>query len=69
MAINSQSQNIAWKCYATLAVARFQESHSLLVLDPTLMLALDVFPCEDGHVQERSSLNQVQARCTGRGVD
>ena len=27
---------------------------SLVVLDPALMLVVDVFPCEDGHAQERS---------------
>ena len=27
---------------------------SLVVLDPQLGLAIDVFPCEDGHAQERS---------------
>ena len=32
---------------------------SLVVLDPTLMLAVDVFPCEDGHAQERSLLADV----------
>jgi IS4 transposase len=32
---------------------------SLVVLDPQLMLAVDVFPCEDGHAQERSLLSQV----------
>jgi IS4 transposase len=32
---------------------------SLVVLDPSLMLACDVFPCEDGHAQERSLLPQV----------
>ncbi|WP_216595547.1 hypothetical protein [Myxosarcina sp. GI1] len=32
---------------------------SLVVLDPSLMLAVDVFPCEDGHAQERSLLNKV----------
>ena len=32
---------------------------SLVVLDPQLMLAVDVFPCEDGHAQERSLLPQV----------
>lgn len=32
---------------------------SLVVLDPSLMLAVDVFPCEDGHAQERSKLPQV----------
>ena len=34
---------------------------SLVVLDPSLMLAIDVFPCEDGHAQERSMLPQVLA--------
>jgi IS4 transposase len=34
--------------------------HSLAVLDPDLMLIVDVFPCEDGHAQERSLLPQVQ---------
>jgi IS4 transposase len=33
--------------------------HALVVLDPELMLATDVFPCEDGHAQERSLLPQV----------
>ena len=32
---------------------------SLVVLDPALRLPIDVFPCEDGHAQERSLLNQV----------
>ena len=34
---------------------------SLVGLDPSLMLAIDVFPCEDGHAQERSLLPQVLA--------
>ena len=29
------------------------------MLDPSLMLAVDVFPCEDGHAQERSLFNEV----------
>jgi len=33
--------------------------HSLVVLDPALMLAVDVFPCPDGHAQERSLLPEV----------
>ena len=33
--------------------------HTLVVLEPDLMLATDVFPCEDGHAQERSLLPQV----------
>jgi hypothetical protein len=32
---------------------------SLVVLDPCLMLAVDVFPCEDGHAQERSLFDEV----------
>ena len=35
--------------------------HTLVVLDPQLMLVIDAFPCEDGHVQERSLLGQVEA--------
>ena len=32
---------------------------SLVVYDPVLRLPLDVFPCEDGHAQERSLLKTV----------
>jgi len=32
---------------------------SLVVFDPALGIALDVFPCEDGHAQERSLLSAV----------
>lgn len=32
---------------------------SLVVLDPSLKLMIDVFPCEDGHTQERALLKQV----------
>lgn len=32
---------------------------TLVVLDPSLMLAVDVFPCEDGHAQERSLFDEV----------
>ena len=32
---------------------------SLVVLDPALRLPIDVFPCEDGHAQERSLLDSV----------
>ena len=34
---------------------------ALVILDPELMLAIDVFPCEDGHAQERSLLPRVLA--------
>jgi IS4 transposase len=33
--------------------------HALVVLDPEAMLVTDVFPCEDGHAQQRSLLGQV----------
>ena len=32
---------------------------SLVVFDPELGIAIDVFPCEDGHAQERSLLSAV----------
>jgi hypothetical protein len=32
---------------------------SLVVYDPVLRIPVDVFPCEDGHAQERSLLNTV----------
>jgi IS4 transposase len=32
---------------------------ALVILDPDQRLAVDVFPCEDGHAQERSLLGQV----------
>ena len=32
---------------------------SLVVLDPALALVIDVFPCEDGHAQERALLDEV----------
>jgi hypothetical protein len=31
----------------------------LVVLDPELMLIIDVLPCEDGHAQERSLFNDI----------
>lgn len=31
----------------------------LVVLDPSLMLAIDLIPCEDGHAQERSLTPQI----------
>jgi hypothetical protein len=40
----------------------------LVVLDPALMLAVDVFPCEDGHAQERSLLPQVLPTVQPRDV-
>jgi hypothetical protein len=40
----------------------------LVVLDPSLMLAVDVFPCEDGHAQERSLLPLVLQTVRARDV-
>jgi len=34
---------------------------SLVVYDPVLRMPIDVFPCEDGHAQERSLLGDVSA--------
>ena len=34
---------------------------SLVVLDPVLGLAIDIFPCEDGYTQERAILSEVLA--------
>jgi IS4 transposase len=39
---------------------------ALVVLDPLLKLATHVFPCEDGHAQERSLLEQVMP-CVEKG--
>jgi hypothetical protein len=40
--------------------------HALVILDPALMLATDMIPCEDGHAQERSLFTQVLASvCPG----
>jgi hypothetical protein len=33
--------------------------HALVVLDPALMLAVDVFPCTDGHASERTLLPEL----------
>lgn len=32
---------------------------SLVVYDPVPGMPIDIFPCEDGHVQERALLNEV----------
>jgi hypothetical protein len=36
--------------------------HALVILDPALMMAIDVVPCEDGHAQERSLFADVLSR-------
>jgi IS4 transposase len=42
--------------------------HALVVLDPQMMLVTDVFPCEDGHAQERSLLGSVLEAVRPRDV-
>ena len=42
---------------------------TLVVLDPALMLIRDVFPCEDGHAQERSCWTRYLRPSGRRGVD
>jgi hypothetical protein len=42
--------------------------HALVVLDPQAMLVTDVFPCEDGHAQERSLLGSVLETVQPRDV-
>ncbi len=41
---------------------------SLVVYDPAFQMAVDVFPCEDGHAQERSLLNSVLDSVVARDV-
>ena len=41
---------------------------TLVVFDPRWGLAVDVFPCEDGHAQERSLLTAVAATIQARDV-
>lgn len=40
----------------------------LAVLDPEVLLVRDVFPCEDGHAQERALLNDVVATVRRRDL-
>ena len=42
--------------------------HALVVLDPEIRLAIDVFPCEDAHAQERTLLPQVLETVQARDV-
>src|SRR3954468_20020620 len=41
---------------------------ALVMLDPQAMLVADVFPCEDGHAQERSLLGEVLESVRPRDV-
>lgn len=42
--------------------------HALVVLDPEIRLVVDVFPCEDGHAQERTLLPEVLETVEPRDV-
>lgn len=42
--------------------------HSLVVLDPALMLATNMIPCEDGHAQERSLSPEILALVAAKDV-
>ncbi len=42
--------------------------HAAVVLDPQRMLAIDVFPCEDGHAQERTLLPEILQTVQRRDV-
>ncbi len=41
---------------------------SLVVLDPILRIILEVFPCEDGHTQERALLGEVSESIQSKDV-
>ena len=41
---------------------------SLVVYDPVLRIPVDVFPCEDGHAQERSLLHEVLPTVTKKDL-
>ena len=41
---------------------------SLVIYKPELEMATDVFPCEDGHAQERSLLNEILPTLEARDV-
>ena len=41
---------------------------SLVVYDPSLTMVIDVFPCEDGHTQERALLGEVLLTVESRDV-
>jgi hypothetical protein len=41
---------------------------SLVIYDPSLEMAIDMIPCEDGHAQERSLLPQVLERVKAKDV-
>ncbi|GAH29278.1 unnamed protein product, partial [marine sediment metagenome] len=41
---------------------------SLVIYEPELEMATDVFPCEDGHAQERSLLSEVLPTLIARDI-
>ena len=57
MAITSPQGNDASGCCGSIAGPL--PGHALVVLDPELMLAIHMIPCEDGHAQERSLTSKI----------
>ena len=53
-----EPQSIGWSVLLNTGAGALPWK-SLVVLDPALGLAIDIFPCEDGHAQERSLLPEV----------
>ena len=58
MATVWEPQSIGCQCCSTRELEQ-SPGKSLVVLDPVLGLAIDIFPCEDGYVQERALLSEV----------
>jgi hypothetical protein len=56
---NAESIGVSLRAVYDKIGAGALPGHALVVLDPQAMLVADVFPCEDGHAQERSLLDQV----------
>jgi hypothetical protein len=54
LAATERRLSVLHQCYAGPL-----PGHALVVLDPALMLATDMVPCEDGHAQERSLLPEI----------
>ena len=55
-----EPQSIVWSVLRNTQAGP-NPGKSLVVLDPALGLAIDIFPCEDGHTQERALLSEVLA--------
>ncbi len=55
-----EPRSTGYQCYSTRELEQCK-GKSLVVLDPVLGLAIDIFPCEDGYTQERALLSEVLA--------